>query len=80
MRSLTDPENDPPMAPADWGGAKEAEEAEEVKEGWPPTSIPLVIATLIMTPGHTVVFLAVHGPTRARSVTNSQAQTEEKEG
>src|SRR6266849_5460440 len=77
----------------------------DVKKNRPLASIPLVIATLLMTPGYPVgigscrctcavpptvpsaatIYLpgpglaAVHGPTRARSVTNSQAQAEVKE-
>jgi hypothetical protein len=65
LRSLADSGHGPLMAPADWGGAKEAEEAEEaeVKESRPLASIPLAIetllailgsagATLLMTPGY----------------------------
>jgi hypothetical protein len=47
--SLRSPaENGPLMAPADWGRAKEAD---EVKESWPMVSIPVAIATLLVTLG-----------------------------
>ena len=49
--SLTDSENGPLMAPTDWGAVKGAE---KVKKSQPPASIPLAIATPLMTPGHLV--------------------------
>ena len=55
LRNLADSKNDPLMAPADWSGANEAE---EVKESWPLTSIPLAISTLLAILG-----LAAHSPT-----------------
>ncbi len=58
LRSLTDSENGPLMAPVDWGRAKEAKEAQEVKESRPLALIPLAIATLLAILGS-----AAHGPT-----------------
>jgi len=46
------------MAPVDWGRAKEAKEAQEVKESRPLALIPLAIATLLAILGS-----AAHGPT-----------------
>src|SRR6266849_10869170 len=82
------------MAPVEWGGAKKAEVEEGwslasiplVTPGYPvgigscrctcsvPPTVPSSATIYLSSPG----LAAVHGPTRARSVTNSQAQADVK--